>query len=182
MMRAALLLALGSLLLAGCSEEGQWTLSLSVFATNATPTTGATWELDETHDFEWDGGDTDTWEIGCSVADDGLEQTFTFHARDELWQQGMELSMILSPYEGNGTYELWPDEGSPPFDLSLSTIEQTYDLETRSTGRCTVIVADEQRFGDFSCDQIMEDVVADHQQLPFTVTGSWECAEIITGG
>ena len=168
-------------LLAGCGEEQQWTFSIGIFSTNATPTVASTWELDEVHDFGWDGGDTDTWEIGCAVTDHGLEQSFAFHARDELWHQGLELSLNITQYEGNGSYELWPDEADPPFDLTLSTTDQTYDLETRSSGRCTVTVANEQLFGDFSCDQILEDVIADHQQLPFTVTGSWKCPEIVTG-
>ena len=181
-MRYVVILLMNTLvLLAGCGEEPQWTLSIDIFSTNATPTEAATWELDEVHDFGWDGGDTDTWEIGCTVTDHGLGQSFAFHARDELWHQGLELSLNITQYEGNGTYELWPDETDPPFDLTLSTIDQTYDLETRGSGRCSVTVADGQRFGDFTCDQIMEDVIADFQELPFTVTGSWECLEIVTG-
>jgi len=184
----ALLLLPAVLLVAGCEEQQstlddpKWTLAISVFGTNATPTTAATWELDEDHYFEWDGGGTESWEIGCSVEEDGLQEIFSFYARDELWLQGLELSMSIEPFSNDGNYELWPDDSDPPFDLSLVTTEQTYDLETRSTGRCTVKVASGLRFGDFSCDQLMEYVTADHQELPFTVTGNWECAEVVADG
>ena len=175
-MLARLTIATLLLLLAGCEEEdSSSSLSITIYSTNVD--TG--WTFDEAHDVVWDGEDDATWEVQCSSRDVGLERIYTFHALDTLYKDGFELTISLEPFDGNGVYELLPDSQAPPFDLALSTTEQNYDLEVRDTGTCSVTVADGERLGDFTCPALMEDVVHEHQSLPFAVIGHWECAEVV---
>jgi len=175
--RSAIIVLL--LFLAGCEEEeGTSSLSITIYSTNVD--TG--WTFDEAHDIVWDGEDDSTWEVRCSAQEDGLDRIFTFHALDTLYKDGFDLTITIVPFGGNGVYELLPDGQAPPFDLALSTTDQNYDLELRDTGTCSVTIADGERFGDFTCPALIEDVVHEHQPLAFSVTGHWECVEVADSG
>ncbi len=171
------------LVLAGCgpvetTNGYQGEMSFDVFATDVS--TG--WTLDLSHDIFWDGESSATYEVSCTVADEGAaKESYTLRARDDTFEQGFDLTIVAFPYEGSGVYEL--AEGTDPvgFEMALSTLGalgQNYDLSTRSSGSCTVTLAREDLFGDFSCPALEDYVSYAHKDLPFTVTGSWECAEL----
>ena len=83
-------------------------------------------------------------------------------------------SQVVTVQRGNLTIDI-----TAAGNLALSTTEQNYDLEVCDTGTCSVTVADGERLGDFTCPALMEDVVHEHQSLPFAVIGHWECAEVV---
>ena len=170
-------------LLLGCGEATttngyQGEISVSLYATNTI--TG--WTFDEAHDIFWDGESTSTYEVSCTIDEDGLEQTYVMVALDANYQQGLEITVSVAEYDGDGTYLLTPDATSPPFDLTLLTADQTFDLETRSSGECSVGLSDEGRYGTVNCPGLEEFVLNESLDLPFTVTGEWECAQVGTDG
>jgi hypothetical protein len=175
-------LMLSFALLAGCTTEtthgymGEF--SVTLFATNTT----SGWSLDEAHDVFWEGDESASNGVVCRVEERGGERTYVFEAWDEAWQQGFEMAMTLDPFDGTGVYELTADSAEPPIDITLSTTDQTYDLEARASGTCTVTISKGERFGDFTCPALEEYVLHESQDLPFTITGHWECAEIVTDG
>jgi len=152
----------------------QGEISVSLYATD----TASGWVLDQTHDIFWDGGATDTYEVSCTIVEDGLEQSYVLQVRDGNYEQGLELTAIVDGYGGDGTYLLTADHQAPPFDLTLTTADQTYDLETRSSGECSIGLSDEGRYGTVNCPGLEEFVLGVSMDLPFTVTGEWECAQV----
>jgi len=176
-LRTALLTT--AVLLMGCGDATttngyQGGISLSLYATN----TATGWKFDENHDIFWDGEGTDTYEVSCTVEKDGLEQTYVLVVADANYEQGLEMIVTIAGYDGDGTYLLTADHQAPPFDLTLRTAAQTYDLETRSSGECSVGLSDEGRYGTVSCPGLEEFVLNESLDLPFTVTGEWECAQV----
>ena len=176
-LQTGLLILVTSIL--GCEDattangyEGE--ISLTLFAADVA--TG--WELDEAHDIFWDGVATDTYEVSCTLVEDGLEQTYVMVTRDANYEQGLELVITISEYDGDGTYLLTADHQAPPFDLTWTTADQTYDLETRSSGECSVGLSDGGRYGTVNCPGLEEFVLNVSLDLPFTVTGEWECAQV----
>lgn len=175
--RTALLVA--SALLLGCGDATTTNgyageISLSLFATN----TATGWTFDETHDIFWDGEDTTTYEVSCTLFEDGLVQTYVLVVTDANYEQGLELVVTIDEYDGDGTYLLTADHQAPPFDLTLRTANQTFDLETRSSGECSVGLSDEGRYGTVNCPGLEEFVLNESLDLPFTVTSEWECAQV----
>jgi hypothetical protein len=156
----------------------QGEMSFSVFATD----TATGWTLDLTHDIFWDGESSDAYEVSCTVRDEGaVTESYTLRAVDTTFEQGFDLTIVIYPYEGSGVYELVSGSDPLSFEMALSTLGtlgQNYDLSTRSSGSCTVTLARDDLFGDFSCPALEEYVSYAHKDLPFTVTGSWECAEL----
>lgn len=155
----------------------QGELSFSVFATD----TATGWSLDLTHDVFWDGESTDTYEVSCTLQDEGFDDSYLLRVRDDTFQEGFELTIVLDPYDEPRQYDI--DAGTDPvgFEMSLSTpgaLGQNFDLSTRSSGACSVTMAREGLFGDFSCPALEEYVSYAHKDLPFTITGGWECAEL----
>ena len=170
-----------SVLVTGCGEPTtsngyQGEITLSLYATNTI--TG--WTFDEAHDIFWDGESTSTYEVSCTIHEDGLVQTYVLVAKDANYEQGLETTITVAEYDGDGTTLLVADATSPPFDLTLRTADQTYDLETRSSGECSVGLSDEGRYGTVNCPGLDEFVLNESLDLPFTVTGEWECAQVGT--
>ncbi len=169
--------------LAGCgpvetTNGYQGEMGFSVFATD----TATGWTLDLSHDIFWDGESTATYEVSCTVADEGAaKESYTFRARDETYEQGFGLTLTVFPYEGSAVYEITSGTDPVGFDMNLSTLGalgQNYELNTRNSGTCTVTLARDDLFGDFSCPALEDYVSYAHKDLPFTVSGSWECAEL----
>ncbi len=181
-MRAIPLLSLLVLAAVGCTKEtthgyaGEF--SVTLFATN----TLSGWSLDEAHDVFWEGDEGAGNGVVCRVEERGGERTYVFEAWDDAWHDGFEMVMTIDPFDGTGGYEITSDAQAPPVDITYATTDQTYDLETRSAGLCTVTISRGELIGDFTCPALEEYVLHENQDLPFTITGHWECAEIVTDG
>jgi hypothetical protein len=182
MPRALYLGVLLSLLSTGCTSETshgyQGELSVGVFAKDYS----GNWQLDVTHDIFWDGDDSDAYTARCRLQSDGGIDVLVFEARDDAWEQGFEMTMAFDPFTGTGQYIIDSEQESLGFDLSLSTDEQTFDLDTGDEGTCNVTISNDEHNGDFQCSGLLEYVVATSASQEFIVEGSWECAEITTDG
>jgi len=153
--------------------------SLMTFAASD-PDTG--WGVSLTHDIFWDGESAEDFEVRCTEGEDQGVTTLQFVARDEGFQQGFEFALTLNPYSGNGQYLVDDTQSGPGLDISVVTEEQTFDLATSSSGSCNVTISNDEKMGDFACSEVEEYVNYVHDDLPFTVKGSWECAVIESNG
>ncbi len=173
---------LASLLLAGCASETSHgylgELSVGVFAKNVDPP----WQLDVTHDIYWDGESGAGYEARCRQEPGSTGDVLVFTARDDAWEQGFEMTMALDPFTGTGQYIIDSNQDTLGFELSLSTDEQTFDLDSRDQGTCNVTISNDAHNGDFQCASLLEYVSYVATTMEFLVEGSWECAEISTDG
>jgi len=182
MVRSILIPACALLIWGGCATETshgyEGEFSVGIYSTHVD--TG--WTLNLTHDIFWEGESSDTYLASCTVTEGSQGRTLTFQAKDTTFEQGLELSLVLDPFIGDGVYEINSELHDEGFEMTLVTDEQTFDLNTASGGICTVTISKNELFGDFTCPALEEYVSYVPADLPFTITGNWECASLITDG
>ena len=89
--------------LAGCgpvetTNGYQGEMGFSLYATD----TATGWTLDLSHDIFWDGESKDTYEVTCTVADEGAaKESYTLRVRDETFEQGFHLTPLIFPPPGS---------------------------------------------------------------------------------
>lgn len=182
MVRSILIPACALLIMGGCVSETshgyEGEFSVGVYSKHV----ASGWTLDLTHDIFWEGESSDTYLASCSITEGSAGRTLTFQALDTTFEQGFELTLILDPFDGDGIYEINSELVDDGFEMTLVTDEQTFDLNTNSGGICTVTISRNELFGDFTCPALEEYVLYVPSDLPFTITGNWECASLNTDG